>query len=150
MFRCPCCGQAQQLPTAVDPVSAESTQFLLNADQGKTGFGLHATYLARKDDEADIWQLVTDDMIPAIIAQLPTETVCPLCKESSSTDFWFKCWDDPLQSHKLETENLCHCGGELYLEEIPKSQPKRFGWVCEKCQWVKPTGMLSGSGSTMV
>lgn len=138
------------MPTAVDPVSAESTQFLLNADRAKTGFGLHSTYLARKDDEASQWQLVTEEMLPDIIVQLPKETVCPNCKESSSTAFWFDCWADPLLSDKLETENLCHCGGELYLEEIPNSMPRKFGWVCEKCNWVKPTGLLSGSSSTMV
>lgn len=138
------------MPTAIDPISADRTQFLLNANKEKTGFGLDRTYLSPKDGETHQWQLVTEEMIPAIITQLPQDTSCTRCDQESKTKLWFDCWEDPLKSDMLETENLCHCGGELYLEEIPNNTPKKFGWVCEKCNWVKPHVRFSGGTSGLI
>lgn len=134
------------------PVSGQIEQSLLNVAADRSGFGLDECVLANKDEPHDMWQNVTDEMIPNVEEQLLSkgikETQCPNCGQSSETSLWFKCWDNPLISDKLESENLCHCGGDLWLDPLPAmipGAPKKFGWVCDNCEWVKPNETVSGA-----
>ncbi len=66
---------------------------------------------------------------------------CSECDGTGTTNDWIRAFEDP--TIFFEMELLCHCGGELWMDQIPGTS--QYGFVCEKCNWVKPNAKVSGA-----
>jgi predicted RNA-binding Zn-ribbon protein involved in translation (DUF1610 family) len=143
MFRCPHCGQAQIMPTKLMTGPTEGI-YLINSDVGRTGFGLDKTFLADEKAPANTWKEIDRENPEALKDIIWMAVECPKCHEVASSEDWFRTWNDPLTSEHLESENLCHCGGELWMDRVPNVYPPQYAYVCDKCQWVKPRVRVSG------
>lgn len=113
-FRCPNCGQAHEM---------EFNCILLNMNETMNELyvnGTKATHLT--------------------ISNLNMEVICSHCNEASKIKEWIEAFEEPLKY--FEMDNLCHCGGELWMDNIPNT--KTYAFVCEKCNWVKPKQIVSG------
>ena len=69
------------------------------------------------------------------------EIVCAKCDEELSLMDARNAFNEPGQF--FDAENLCHCGGELWMDNVPGT--KNYAFVCEKCDWVKPRVAVSGA-----
>ncbi len=116
-FRCPNCGQAQEL-------NVQGVQIKMNEEMDTMTF-----------------QKEGKDISPMTV--IPNENIqCHKCLDQSfMTEDWIEAFEDPLKF--FEMEELCHCGGELWMDKIPGTTS--FGFVCEKCEWVKPRKRVSGA-----
>lgn len=77
----------------------------------------------------------------ALSEQKDGEVVCNKCDEPLSLMDAKNAFQHPGQF--FDAENLCHCGGELWMDQVPNT--KVFAFVCEKCDWVKPRAGVSGA-----
>lgn len=113
-FRCPQCGQAHEMVTAkyTFTMDKEMTKILVD-DIDPTG-GIHIT-----------WN---------------EEVTCKECSTANDIQDWVTAFEDPLMF--FDMEQLCHCGGELWMDQIPGT--RNYGFVCEKCNWVKPKAVVNG------
>jgi predicted RNA-binding Zn-ribbon protein involved in translation (DUF1610 family) len=142
MFRCPHCGQAQE-------IVLNERMSVINVNEKKDGHGLEGTYLAVQGSLPDTWTEVNreakDEFKLMIVQFYPTgdiPCVNPDCGELEHIDNWLKTWEDPLYSGHLESENLCHCGGELWMDKIEGTN--QYAFICEDCGWVNPNTKVSG------
>lgn len=71
---------------------------------------------------------------------------CPACHETHSMEDWIAASEQPMEF--FDVENLCGCGGELWMDRIPYTN--KYGLICEKCEWVKPAVIVSGSADATV
>ncbi|MCX7610314.1 MAG: hypothetical protein N2043_01845 [Ignavibacterium sp.] len=58
------------------------------------------------------------------------EITCHLCNKTHLSKDWLDCYQNPL-SYEYDTDELCFCGEELYLERKPNG---RYGMYCDKCK----------------
>lgn len=115
-FRCPSCGQTHEMRTAPNEcytMNNEMTNMSYNGD----------------DVISEL------EMLPSVSAE------CPECNEANDFANWARAFKEPLVF--FETENLCHCGGELWMDQIPGT--RNYGFVCDDCNWVKPKAVVSGA-----
>lgn len=117
-FRCPKCAQAQEVHQVLtdENTDGEQSEVLITtaSPDGKMF-----------NDSGDSITSWTHDI------EFDAEAHCPKCEESSDFRDWIRAFDQPLVF--FETENLCHCGGEMWAEFKRGS----FVMVCEKCDHVK-------------
>ena len=116
-FRCPNCAQAQEMM-----MTNGDEQYTMNKEMTEM-------YYEGK-------QLV--EPFQCIASEPMT---CRACDETSDFENWVTAFNDPLAF--FEMEQLCHCGGELWMDQIPGTRD--YGFVCEKCEWVKPHKRVSGA-----
>lgn len=136
LFRCPKCGQAHKMMMITSEAyvvltqNDRMTETYLNVDAGALGM------TRVPSDHPDF------DPIVQSIEQYPAEGMiaCDECKGIAPAKDWFYAAEEPLKF--FETENMCHCGGELWMDKLPGSD--RFGWTCDDCGWIKPNALVSG------
>jgi hypothetical protein len=82
------------------------------------------------------------DVIVESIQNYPADAsvICDECHTTSPAKYWLEAVEEPLKF--FETENMCHCGGELWMDQLPGSN--RFAWTCDNCGWIKPNAFVSG------
>lgn len=118
-FRCPSCGQAHEMEL-----------------DGKT--------LITMNKEMNTIFVNGEELTDGQTLQVGgCETIkCHECHESDHTpEEWATAFTDPLKYFDMEA--LCHCGGELWMDQIPGTSS--YGFVCEDCNWVKPKAKVSGA-----
>lgn len=71
---------------------------------------------------------------------------CDSCQETHDLKTWMDAYENPMDY--FDAEQLCHCGEELWMDRIPYTN--RYGLICEKCGWVKPKVVVSGSADATV
>ena len=118
-FRCPVCGQAHEMHITVDDVT---TVITMNKE-------MDALYVNEKHVPAGTLKVDGD-----------IEIACPKCTMKNRVQEWIIAFDDPTMF--FDMEQLCHCGGELWMDQIPGTS--KYGFVCEKCEWVKPNRVVNG------
>lgn len=116
MFRCPNCGQAERINFngMVITQNEEMTKVYVDGEERK-GIKLAPGF----------------------------EIECHKCPEGNPSEKWMEAFEEPLMYFEMEHDQLCHCGGELYMDVIPGT--RKYGFVCEKCEWVKPKKEVSGA-----
>lgn len=133
MFRCPNCGQSQKMKVSL-PNNEEMTLYMdANTEQYAmvVGGALHP-----KSEEKG--QFYKEQLLNTDASQL---TQCHNCYDTHEIEVWIEAYKVPLKY--FEMAELCHCGGELWMDQIPGSN--KFGFVCEDCEWVKPNKVVSGA-----
>lgn len=133
MIRCTKCGQSKEfsLKNSMD----ETIVFVLD-DMGTKVVG-------SKIDDVALGQDMNEAVEAAIIAASDLEVTCVKCNEENHIVDARTAFEDPLEY--FETENLCHCGKELWMDQIPGT--RTYAFICddEECGWIKPTGAVSGA-----
>ncbi len=114
-FRCPQCGQAHEMIVGEHrlTMNKEMTELYMDGEKDPEGLDITGSLLV----------------------------TCTECNEESPVETWKDAFDEPLMF--FEMEQLCHCGGELWMDQIPGT--RNYGFVCDKCNWVKPKQVVSGS-----
>lgn len=115
MFRCPSCAQAHQMK--ID----DQTIFTQNKE-------MTTLYLNQNEVESDTTLRSNPDV------------ACTKCHEVNPLKLWEDAFADP--GRYFDADNLCHCGGELWMDQIPGTST--YGFVCDDCKWVKPKHTVSG------
>lgn len=135
MFRCPSCAQAHEIRVVLkngEPYAVrqnkEMTEVIFHNGMIEIDkdHALHESTEKRIKEETDMEQLVE----------------CPECQEVNTLANYIEAKVDTLKYHEMNDDQLCHCGGELWMDQIPGT-PK-FGFVCDKCSWVKPKKVVNG------
>ena len=133
MFRCPDCGQGKEV------------SFIIPAGV--------PVRLIMKDEMDEVETVIVDGEGEA--AESPETFVetfktseeqdieCAKCSETHTIEEWRDAHAEPLKYFEMENEQLCHCGGELWMDQIPGT--RTYGFVCEDCDWVKPKKVVSGA-----
>ena len=120
MFRCPKCGQARRMTIRegelYQPMTMDKTYKLI---EGK------APVLVTEFDFINNFAVIK----------------CHACDEGSPSVDWKDAWDNPMKI--FDADNLCHCGGELWMDQVPNTP--HYAFICEKCDWVKPKSTVSGA-----
>lgn len=134
MFRCPGCGQGKEM--FFQGTRGERLHMKMSDDMEKVEdiFWKHTHHHTPESQERFL------KMIPKVIGQ---EIECPRCPEAHTLEEWLEAKTDTLKYLEMEDSQLCHCGGELWMDVIPGT--KNYGFVCEKCEWVKPKKVVSGA-----
>lgn len=114
-FRCPECGQAHEMivKDSKFTMNKEMTELKINGEPFFDGAGI--------DGDQDV--------------------TCGECEGTHDIQNWILAFKEPLRF--FETEQLCHCGGELWMDQIPGT--RNYGFVCDDCNWVKPKAVVSGA-----
>ncbi len=117
MFRCPSCGQARRMPSRNGEYYQPMTM--------------------------DITFSLIKNLPPVIVTELNVcdVVVCPVCDQPNISVSWKEAWDNPMKY--FEADNLCHCGGELWMDQVEGTP--QYAFICEKCGWVKPKSAVSGA-----
>lgn len=144
MFRCPKCAKVHKLKlVGVDYAILPTTdmdEFWLVREPFYTG------NLAK----AFMNMLIKMDLDPEragynekgeLVIQPSTACKCSFCDHEDAFDVFLDAWQNPI--NYFDAENLCHCGTELWMDRVPKG--RGYGMVCERCGWVKPNSVVSGS-----
>lgn len=125
-FRCPDCGQAHRLDVT------QSIRVEMNKEMTeKTYFYLDVS-VTNENELFDVKDTIQKN--PEYNAS------CNNCDVTNPVHKWMHAFEDPLVY--FEMENLCHCGGELWMDQIPGTSS--YGFVCEDCNWIKPKAVVSG------
>jgi hypothetical protein len=66
---------------------------------------------------------------------------CPRCDAVHPFVKWNDAWINP--GDYFEADDLCACGGELWWSHLP-DRPA-YAHVCERCGWVRPKAIVSGT-----
>lgn len=135
-FRCPNCGQAHAM--VVDEVKQLSIEQTPNGSYAVKVKIItpHATH------EATINQDLWHDMLDENLTQPGSLMYCPACAKDAPRWQWNDAYHSAFKYFDMDSDQLCHCGGELFMDQIPGTN--RFGLICEKCNWVKPRATVSG------
>lgn len=155
-FRCPECGQAHEM---LFPVNNNAELVILTQSQTMSEVYVNVAFgdnLSRIPEDHPDYETIAkqinayvieyDDSGRRIKKNIPdTKVRCRKCEKESPIKNWFEAFDEPLKY--FETENMCHCGGELWMDKLPGSN--RFVWSCDDCGWVKPNAVVSG-GEQMI
>ena len=129
MIRCPHCGQAESFLAKLDgyvlPLAVRTILPMFNESKQSESI----TKIQLPDTS---WV----DFRPELVKRLETfgTLTCVACGTTHNVGQFFDAFDYP-EDYELE-ENLCYCGEELYMENIPGTQTMRF--TCDKCGWIKP------------
>lgn len=132
MIRCKECGQSKGF--SLKNAMGETINFELN-DLG--------THVEKADTEADVLnQDIAVAVEAALLAADELEITCKCGHAQDITDAR-TAFEDPLEF--FETENLCHCGKELWFDKVPGTNV--YALICddEECGWIKRTGAVSGA-----
>lgn len=132
MFRCPECGQGKTI------VLRDQNEIML--------------VVTMNDEMNEIESILQDDVehkgeteyTDRIAGASPLQHVICVkeeCGVSNELNQWTLAFQDPLMF--FDMEELCHCGGELWMDKIPYTN--KYGFICEDCEWVKPKKEISGS-----
>lgn len=133
MFRCPSCGQGKEM--YFKGTRGERLHVVMEDDMEKVNHVFYKYTHYREGAEDKFLK-----MIPKVIGQ---EIDCPRCPEAHTLEQWLEAKTDTLKYLEMEDGQLCHCGGELWMDQIPGTT--QYGFVCEKCEWVKPKKTVSGA-----
>lgn len=135
MFRCPDCGQAHKI--VVEFQDGEQGLLELSKDAKDMKLIIHGQEITEDHEFRDAYEQKIDSI------NQEQEIICPECKFGDTLANFIEAHEDPLKY--FEVEHLCHCGGELCMDNIPGTN--KFGWVCEEedCRWVKPNAVVSGA-----
>lgn len=125
-FRCPSCAQAHEMNI--------SDAIVIKQNKEMTEFHFYTFDRLVTDDHEE------NDIMETIDKNPEYNSVCPECKEVNPVFKWRHAVREPLAY--FEMEQLCHCGGELWMDQIPGTS--QYGFVCDKCNWVKPKTVVSG------
>ncbi|WP_422661653.1 hypothetical protein ACK8P5_26385 (plasmid) [Paenibacillus sp. EC2-1] len=134
-FRCPCCGYAHKMFLTAD-IKLKQDETLNNLYIEVTNLaGLHIVPYGP----------MFHQLIEGKSSEYPPEIEIPCmhCGEESPRWKWHDAYKNAYRHLDMDGDQLCHCGGELYMEQIPGT-PK-YGMVCERCSWVKPRAIISGT-----
>ena len=116
-FRCPACGQAHVMRVDGFHLEMNKEMNVLTIDGAKLS-------------EGSKLYVPEGHMVS-----------CEECDEANLSENWVLAFEDPTMFFDMEA--LCHCGGELWMDQIPLSN--QYGFVCEKCNGVKPNAKVSGA-----
>lgn len=117
-FRCPSCGQAHKMIVDGAVVTMNEEMTILTVDG----------QVLEQGQEIEL--MFPDDYL-----------TCPECDGTGTTQDWVRAFEDA--TIFFEMDLLCHCGGELWMDQIPGTN--QYGFVCDKCNWVKPNAKVSGA-----
>jgi hypothetical protein len=136
MFRCPDCGQGKEIGFK----GKEGENILLTLKNTMDGIESVVSegevFTEEESFEAFKQQLDKADQEQSI--------ECEKCHVDRYTlNEWKEAKTDTLKYLEMEDNQLCHCGGELWMDQIPGTTS--YGFVCEKCEWVKPKQRVSGA-----
>lgn len=132
MIRCKECGQSKAF--SLKNANGEDIHFELNEIN---------THVVKADTEADVLeQEIALAVETALLAADELEITCK-CGHTQDISEARTAFEDPLEY--FETENLCHCGKELWMDQIPGT--RTYAFICddEECGWIKPKGAVSGA-----
>ena len=125
----------------------QSINFAVEADDKTTIFRfdlVNENITEAAETETDELTHLTDEQCSALLLQLQGDTYaqvkCMECKETIEMADAKLAFADP--SAFFEEENICHCGGELWIDQIHNTPT--YGLVCEECGWIKPKSGISG------
>lgn len=135
MFRCPNCAQCQTIEVTLK--NGEKYEIIMNKEMDKVTFkndimtidpehALHESVMNRIKGETSLEQHIE----------------CPKCNEVEALEQFFDAKENTLNYHEMSDDQLCHCGGEMYMDNIPGTT--KYGFVCEDCNWVKPKKVVNG------
>lgn len=132
-FRCPYCGQAHELRFTFE---AEDLRLKQNPTMDTVWLERIRNGVTERfnEDEREY-----DHYVHALANMI--KIPCHHCHETAPKWRWTHAYQNPLLY--FETENICHCGGEMYYQGSPGTD--RFGLICEKCNWIKPGSAISGA-----
>jgi predicted RNA-binding Zn-ribbon protein involved in translation (DUF1610 family) len=133
MFRCPDCGQAHEIVAKLP--NEEKGTFLLNEEMSEMTLIVLGTPIEEDHPKQKEYEQMVGDIDQS------QEITCPECGFQDTLKNYIDAFNDPLRY--FDTDQLCHCGGELYMDNIPGTS--NYGWVCEECGWVKPNAVVSGA-----
>lgn len=135
-FRCPYCGQAHELRFTYETYDLRLKQDMM----------LSTLWLERYKDGKFFNDYRSDNAIFKRAMNALTNLIdipCHICRETAPKWRWTHAYQSPLLY--FETEHICHCGGEMYLEPDPLGN---HYMRCEDCGWVKPGSAVSGAERT--
>lgn len=142
MFRCPFCGQAHSIN--IDLVGERLWSSLYHPIDIVDGY-----YECQESEEVFVITITESSIeigyedgsyVPVfqgtelVLDIMEDRFNCPECGSEFWIEHWIECFKDPLK-YRFESEDLCACGGELYMEQIEGT--KKIQWKCEKCNWAK-------------
>jgi hypothetical protein len=146
MFRCPGCAKVYKMPLNqdysllanrnMDKFHVIKEPFYKDGNLARAFANMHEV-----KDIFDVAAFLHEKKSPAV-----QDAKCPSCGEVHTIQEWQDALENPMDY--FDAENLCGCGGELWMDRIPFSN--KYGMVCEKCEWVKPNVVVSGSGDASV
>lgn len=136
MFRCPKCGQGKEMHYRGTRREELILTMKNTMEEIEEIFYKHTHYRPEAAKERV-------DQYLAMLEKNQDQTIkCPSCESNEYTlEQWREAKTEPLKY--FEMENLCHCGGELWMDQIPGTTS--YGFVCDKCNWVKPNAKVSGA-----
>jgi hypothetical protein len=151
MIRCPNCGQAHSMT-----VEYKGDVYLvkLNEEMTEQTLFVNGVPADGKNPKREEWikqfeKIPVDTVVKCDECHEVKTTVQRVVKDGDMTTEklkhntikdWLDAFEDPLKF--FEMEQLCHCGGELWMDHIPGTT--QYGFVCEECNWVKPRATVSG------
>ncbi|MNO96162.1 hypothetical protein D3C76_878240 [compost metagenome] len=135
-FRCPHCGQAHELRFTYD---AEDLRLKQNAMLDKVWLERYENRVLTDTYESDTQEF--RNYVSRMWNEM--DVPCHSCRETAPKWRWAHAYQNPLLY--FETEHVCHCGGEMYLEPDPLGN---HYLRCEDCGWVKPGSAVSGAERT--
>lgn len=141
-FRCPYCGQAHELKFTYDARDLTIKQnkqlterYIEEVDKSSI---VHQTFKYEEGSES------YDQLITKVFNEM--DVACWTCRKTAPKWRWTHAFDKPLLY--FQTEEICHCGGELYYQKIVGTDS--FGMVCEKCGDYDKNKRMSGSADAEV
>lgn len=138
MIRCKECGQSREFE--LTNVGGQIITFTMN----ELGTVIEKASII----DNSIGETATEEEIivaveAAILASSELNMTCSRCKAEENINVLRTAFEDPLEY--FESENLCHCGKELWFDKIPGTNI--YALICddEECNWIKRTGAVSGA-----
>lgn len=139
MFRCPKCAQSRRMELKL-PNEEKATlrnskdlkemkMFIVAGDDDFIGVEVAEDHPQRKEYEQLLMQVDREQII-----------CCFSCQIEEKLNEFILAFSNPMDY--FEADNLCRCGGEFWMDNIPGT--KDYGFVCEKCNYVKPKEKVSG------
>lgn len=135
MFRCPNCAQCQSIDLVLK--NGEKYKVIMNKEMDKATF---SNGILTIDPEHALHESVSKRVKEEISLEQNIE--CPKCNEVSTLEKFLDAKENTLNYHEMPDNQLCHCGGELWMDNIPGTT--KYGFVCDKCNWVKPKKVVNG------
>jgi hypothetical protein len=135
MFRCPKCAQGKTV--TVRGSRREVITITMTDDMREVEEFFHKHTHIREDEAKRTY------MRKILNNRKDQLCECPKCKESHTWGKWEDAKYNALKYFEMDDPQLCHCGGELWMDNIPGTTA--YGFVCDKCNWVKPRAKVSGA-----
>jgi len=142
MIRCPECGQALSFRANIKHIKENYKEPLpicvVAVYPGIISDEAHVkAQLASASVRQPMWIDFEDLMA---LPDTEISLTCVGCGFREDVSEFINAFDFP-SDYELE-ENMCYCGEELYLENIPGTTKMNF--ICDSCGWVNPKGSVFG------